>query len=81
MLLLDLALGGCDGNLNLGCGTAFAALFDIIIRAFYLEILGHLLIVTLIVLTILTVTTALGFFRKSHNGQTKDAPPKDSDPH
>jgi len=74
-------LGGCDGNLNLGCGTAFVAFFDIIIRAFYLEILGHLLIVTLIVLTILTVTTALGFFRKSRNGQTRDAPPKDSDPH
>ena len=74
-------MGGCDGNLNLGCGTAFVAFFDIIIRAFYLEILGHLLIVTLIVLTILTVTTALGFFRKSRNGQTRDAPPKDSDYH
>jgi len=81
LLLVPLTLGGCDGNSNLGCGPAFAAFFDIIIRAFYLEIMGHLLIVTSIVLTILTVATALRFFRKSHNDQNQNAPPKESDPH
>ena len=63
----------------MGFGSAFTAFFEIIIQAFYLEVMGHLLIVASIILIALSVMTALGFSKKPRDDHTKDTPQKDSD--
>ena len=80
LLFAPLCLAGCDGHSDFGLGTGFAAFFEIIIQAFYLEILAHVFIIVGAVLTVLFLAAALGLVIFLRDRKTKDTRPKEIDP-